>query len=431
MLHDLYPIRQNNKEGYIDADGKIVIKPQFEFADIFSRDTACVAMILDNTTPIKTLLSDYYPPTWGYIDCYGRWAAEPKFDHDVSFPPEKSIVMNGKDGKWGYIRQNCDISDHWSLKIDFIVNPAFEDIGMTFSEDLACVKTDGKWGYISLKTIENKDFSNTLHYGTNRIPIDMTGEYAITPQFDDAYNFHEGLARVMIETEKNPLYDSPYIHWYVKPSKGKWGFIDKTGQFIINPQYDIAGNFIEGLAAVKIDGKFGYIDKNGEFAIKPQFDTVTDFSQGLACVSANGKYGYINKKGEYFIKPLFDDADNFNDGIAIVKINDKCHYITRDSLPKRAWGKRMFFRRLLISIKGFDDAKPYKEGFAAVKKNGKYGYINKKGEYAIKPQFDEAHYFIGKVAPIKQDGKFHYINQKGEIIWTSDEFPYIWLHLHD
>ena len=52
------------------------------------------------------------------------------------------------------------------------------------------------------------------------------------------------------------------------------GFIDKKGKWIISPIYDYAGFFNEGLAAVAIkegeDLKWGYINKNGEQVIPPQ-----------------------------------------------------------------------------------------------------------------------------------------------------------------
>ncbi len=46
---------------------------------------------------------------------------------------------------------------------------------------------------------------------------------------------------------------------------GKYGYIDKTGKYVINPQFDYAGSFSEGLAVVEIGGKWGYIDKTGKF----------------------------------------------------------------------------------------------------------------------------------------------------------------------
>ena len=69
----------------------------------------------------------------------------------------------------------------------------------------------------------------------------------INPQFDWAEPFSEGLARVLIGGI----------------GTGKWGFIDKTGHYVINPQFDSAGSFSDGLAAVRIGddktGKWGYI----------------------------------------------------------------------------------------------------------------------------------------------------------------------------
>jgi len=43
------------------------------------------------------------------------------------------------------------------------------------------------------------------------------------------------------------------------------------------------------LFPVEQSGKFGYIDKTGNIIIKPQFDSAWDFSEGLARVSIDGK----------------------------------------------------------------------------------------------------------------------------------------------
>ncbi|MBU3187647.1 WG repeat-containing protein, partial [Clostridium estertheticum] len=78
---------------------------------------------------------------------------------------------------------------------------------------------------------------------------------------------------------------------------GKWGFINKTGEIVIKPQFDFACNFSEGLAAIKVEGKSGFINKNGKIVIKPQFDNIYDdvssFHEGLAMVNIGGKWGFI------------------------------------------------------------------------------------------------------------------------------------------
>ncbi|EAH9640326.1 WG repeat-containing protein, partial [Campylobacter coli] len=60
---------------------------------------------------------------------------------------------------------------------------------------------------------------------------------------------------------------------------------------------------------VKLNGKYGFIDKNGEFVIKPNFDDAWYFREGLAKVGLNGKYGFIDKSGKIVIEPIFDDID--------------------------------------------------------------------------------------------------------------------------
>ncbi len=102
----------------------------------------------------------------------------------------------------------------------------------------------------------------------------------------------------------------------------KYGFVGviKQKRVFINPQFDYAGNFYEGLAVVEQEGKQGYIDTTGEFAIPPHFDKAHDFSEGLARVKTDNKYGYIDKEGRFVISPQFDDASDFRDQYAKVKI---------------------------------------------------------------------------------------------------------------
>ena len=65
----------------------------------------------------------------------------------------------------------------------------------------------------------------------------------------------------------------------------KYGFIDKNGKVVIEPQFDDAGDFSEGFAQVKKDGKWGFIDKSGKVVIEPQFRDAEPFSEGFARVA--------------------------------------------------------------------------------------------------------------------------------------------------
>ncbi len=57
----------------------------------------------------------------------------------------------------------------------------------------------------------------------------------------------------------------------------QWGFIEKTNRFIITPQYDGALEFSEGMAAVKLGKLWGYIDRTVELVIRPQFEAANLF----------------------------------------------------------------------------------------------------------------------------------------------------------
>lgn len=108
------------------------------------------------------------------------------------------------------------------------------------------------------------------------------------------------------------------------PRKGKYGYRDNAGEFVIAPQFDYAGEFSEELAVVGL-GKFpatkwGYIDRTGKVVIPAQFDGAHDFSEGMAAVGIGGKLGYIDRSGKLLVPPQFDEAHKFSSGRARVRI---------------------------------------------------------------------------------------------------------------
>ena len=44
---------------------------------------------------------------------------------------------------------------------------------------------------------------------------------------------------------------------------GKWGYMNREGKVVIQPSFDDALTFSEGMAAVQVGGKWGYIDETG------------------------------------------------------------------------------------------------------------------------------------------------------------------------
>jgi WG containing repeat len=93
----------------------------------------------------------------------------------------------------------------------------------------------------------------------------------------------------------------------------KWGFANAAKTIIINPKYDEARWFAEGLAAVKVGAKWGYINTAGKFVIPAKFTVAKNFRKGYiplynkvggdtiiyagASLMASGYEGCINAKG--------------------------------------------------------------------------------------------------------------------------------------
>ena len=82
---------------------------------------------------------------------------------------------------------------------------------------------------------------------------------------------------------------------------------------------DNAWLFFDGLAAVTQYGKWGFVDRAGKTVIEPQFDEVKDFRDGTARVRVNRLYGFIDRTGRFVVEPAFDAVSRFENGIAWVR----------------------------------------------------------------------------------------------------------------
>jgi hypothetical protein len=336
---------------------------------------------------------------WGYVDKTGKYIINSQFDDAFNFSEGLALVKSN-DGKYGFIGEDGK----------YVINPIYKD-ATSFSEGLACVVMEnGKPQFINkenkiLFTVDKAEICFGFSEGMARVKIkgkwgyiDKTGKLIINPIYDDANEFKDGLAAVAkIDEKKN---------------EKQWGFIDKSGAVKINFQFieDKEKNrckpdyFSEGLAFVSSDGKqWGCIDKEGKYQINPQFEGqnwgMSHFKNGVAIVSQGNSFGYIDKNGRYIINPQYKDANAFSaNGLAAVQHSDE------------KWG--------FINKEGKYEINPQFEAVAGkfygdvafVKSSDKYGIIDKKGRYVINPQFDDVKlYDIGRIYSVKSD----YVDNNG------------------
>lgn len=175
-----------------------------------------------------------------------------------------------KNGKCGYMNQEG------KLKIGFRFDKCWK-----FSEGYAAVTVNQKIGFINEK-----------------------GEYLIKPKLNNPPSyFHEGYATIKAGN--------------FRKGKEKNGVIDANGKVTLFDSVSYINDFSEELAAFEKNKLYGYIDRNLKIAIEPKFNYAGKFSDGLARVTGlDGNDYYINKTGE---KQLNIDGSDFSEGFAFIK----------------------------------------------------------------------------------------------------------------
>ncbi|MEE9304156.1 MAG: WG repeat-containing protein [Thiotrichaceae bacterium] len=314
---------------------------------------------------------------------------------------------------------------------------------------------------IALK-LENQDKEKHQNQAGPPKP-ELTAELVIPPTYESAGSFHKGSAPVRVE--------------------GKWGLIDKTGEWILAPTFTEIGKYTEeGLLPVKVDGKYGYIDSHGTPVTPFEFDDVKPFSEGLAAVKIEDQWGYILPDGKIYITAGYEDAGLFKEGVAPVKLAEGWGYALREwgeGVSGKNWLLEPFFQRTYEFSEGhgvikfehkmglvdldknivikpsylamkkysegllpvqkqagkwyfvdnqgntviaetFQNVSSFSEGLASVKKKDKWGYINKHNEVVIPFEFDRAYDFREGVAVVVKDENRFFIDQQGRPL--SDQY---------
>ncbi|XEC93934.1 WG repeat-containing protein [Paenibacillus tarimensis] len=273
----------------------------------------------------------------------------------IPFNNGEVSIIKGKTGRWGYIDKTGKTA----------IKPRFA-FAMPFSEDLAFVSSQDRRlsGYI--------DRSGKFAFTFDFVPELLPGE------------FIEGLAPV--------------------GTNGKWGFIDKSGAFAIEPKFDYAESFSEGFASVQKDGKWGVINRAGEWVAEPDYESIFPFLNNLALVRGE-QNGFINTNGEVVIdfdKLGISEYGIFTGEYAPVSKDGKIGYINTSGQfvipPRFVWASNFY------------------EGLAAVNVDGKYGYIDMSGQFVIPTQYELAYRFRNGQALVRQDGKYGFINREGEMV---------------
>jgi hypothetical protein len=188
---------------------------------------------------------------------------------------------------------------------------------------------------------------------------------------------------------------------------GRWGFIDRALNWIIEPSFDDAAAFSEGLGAVKLGPHWGFVDRSGRLVVPPSYDSVWAFQDGVARVRQGGLIGFVDRDGKSVLPPQFASATSFNDGRAFASPAHEALFSLIDKLGNP------------LTPAHFETASEFAEALAAVCRQGRCGYIDRGGGWRIEPRFSRAGSFHNGLARVAWDGGHGYIGKSGRIVWKT------------
>ncbi len=178
---------------------------------------------------------------------------------------------------------------HGYVKSNYTDKKVLRDVKWVIASDnrkdtLACYASKGYRGYLDVRT------------GRPVIPA---------KRYTKAWLFSEGLAAVM---EKDST---------IK-------FIDTHGQVVIDkdfryPDFSYGYLFYDSLCAMTdAAGKWGIIDRKGEWVIRPEYDGIAHIKSGYWLLNKNEQRGLFDKKGQPVIPVEYREINVMEHGISVV-----------------------------------------------------------------------------------------------------------------
>lgn len=253
---------------------------------------------------------------WGIIDPVGKWVYECTYDYAGPVVNNDMYFLTTlKDSR---IYNNSKVAQAILSDKDVTTK--------VIKEGILPICKDGVWtfyDYANEKTILDKydDVSCFINgkvavkNGETWTIIDKTGKSVSDKKFDDMKLLGSG------EYASNGI--------VVASVGGKYGIYDESGK----SKNDFSATDMDicmgGRIAYKdAKGKWGFVNSDGKIAIEPKFDEAMSFSNGLAAVRSGDKWGFINESGELVIDYKYSGGGYFtNNGVCFVGLSDGQMYM--------------------------------------------------------------------------------------------------------
>lgn len=376
--------------GYIDRAGRWVIEPGLAAAGPFREGLAAVR----EATPDET-------GRFGYIDRRGRWVIEPRFEAAAGFSGGRSVVVRARTtGEPGDEQAPPDAGEAATAGSA----AAAESVDAGIALEAVLIDAAGReivvLGWQPLAEILEEAvaalgiaFPDYLEEGL--VPatregkwgfVNRSGEWVIEPEFGLVMPFSHGVAAAAaagVGGDDMPL------------AGGGWGLIDTSGRWVVQPTLEALRTYGVPDAEVRRSGRWGLLDRDGAWTLPPRLahlpgfldfevpGLVSAFSEGLlvGSVFANHRWTLVDGRGRKRDVGTLEWLDRAGPD----QSDEPALNVTLD---QALWG--LTDRRLRELHPEELDAEPTpSDGFLKAVRHGRVGCLDARGEWVIPAVFDE------------------------------------------
>lgn len=263
---------------------------------------------------------------WGYIDKNGQVMVDMQYDYAYPFSNDRARVFKGTvsktgvpdEGFYGFINRSGSL-----------VIPAIYEHASDFNRfGLAAVSKNGKYGIINTdgKSIIDFTYDHITYSDANEVFFAHKGES------DDLYCIIEPYGNEIKFVAYMPTVTDGCIIDFSLYNSFKGAIISLDGEHITDYIYDDLSNFSESIGWYKRDGKYGFIRANGKELTDAVFDEVGFFHNGKAIGYIDGQYCLIDSNGQ-IIKKYDVDHIRLNDALEYGDVVCAYNGIVNDRAP--------------------------------------------------------------------------------------------------
>ncbi len=329
-----------------------------------------VCELAEETAPLNSgIVSFKLQDRWGYIDLNNNYDLAPAYRSIGRFSERTDLsVVSVADGSYFCLinRQGRIVNGTGYLAIREGENgfyTAVESRGK-YAYRFVLLGPDGaersRWLTLGMSRNTDPDsrYNDYALYGpsfTNgvMIGVDTDGLYGLVN--DRGETVISGARDIFLASRKTPN-DTVLVR-----RGGGWQITAPDGTALGEGLWADLLDFADGYAAVcDFDGRWGYVSaEDCRVAIEPQYQSAAAFSEGLAAVHVNDLWGYIDAENHMVIEPAYDAAGAFSGSRAVVRKG----YVGWQVIDRT--GKLLYFRQnAYLAADNMDQVGRYEDAIA-------------------------------------------------------------------